>query len=141
VLTAKNTNMKIFFFAGLLAVIISSCTQPSKDLATVEIGMSKSEVSGSIGEPKTKNVVNNTEVWDYADSGRTVVFRKDTVYSIMTSPKARLDSMKVWVDSADNKSKKVLGKLGEKLNNAGNKLENAAGKAGVRLKRDTSKSY
>ncbi|HEY0056751.1 MAG TPA: outer membrane protein assembly factor BamE [Pedobacter sp.] len=132
--------MRIFFLAILSAIVVSSCTQTNKDLATVEIGMTKSEVSGSIGEPKTKNVVNNTEVWDYADSGRTVVFRKDTVYSIMTSPRARLDSMKVWVDSADNKTKKVLGKVGEKLNNAGDKLENAAGKVGVRLKRDTSKS-
>ncbi len=131
--------MKNSFLALTTVIIISACNRPSKDLAMVEIGMSKSEVGGSIGEPKTKNVVNNTEVWDYADSGRTVVFRKDTVYSIMTSPKARLDSMKVWVDSADNKTKKVLGKVGEKLNNAGDKLENAAGKVGVRLKRDSSK--
>ena len=139
--TSSPQIMKKISFALIIAIAAGSCTQPSKDLANVEIGMSKTEVSEAIGEPKTKNVVNNTEVWDYADSARTVVFRKDTVYSIMTSPKARLDSMKVWVDSADTKTKKVFGKVGEKLKKAGDKLQNAAGKVEGKAKEDTSKSY
>ena len=125
----------------LTVLIAGSCTRPSKDLAAVEIGMSKTEVSAAIGEPKTKNVVNNTEIWDYTDSGRTVVFRRDTVYSVMTSPRARLDSMKEWVDSADNKTKKVFGKVGEKLEKAGDKLKDAAGNVRARTTKDTSESH
>ena len=123
--------MKSIFFAATIAVFVSSCSQPKKDLATIEIGMTKTEVSSVVGEPKKKNVINKTEVWDYPDSGRTVVFRKDTVYSIMTSPKARLDSMNVWMDSTNTKVKTELRKVGDKLENAGEKIKS-------KIKRDST---
>ena len=118
--------MKTVFFTLIAAIIISSCSRPSKDLATVEIGMTKAEVTGIVGEPKKKNVVNETEIWDYPDSNRTVVFRMDTVYSIMTSARARLDSMSVWMDSTNNKVKKSFDKVGDKLENASEKIQDKA---------------
>lgn len=116
--------MKTAFFTIISAILISGCSRPSKDLATVEIGMTKAEVTGIVGEPKKKNVVNETEIWDYPDSNRTVVFRMDTVYSIMTSARARLDSVSVWMDSTNNKVKKGFDKVGDKLEDAGDKIQN-----------------
>jgi hypothetical protein len=86
--------------------------------------MTKAEVTGVVGEPKKKNVINNTEIWDYPDSNRTVVFRVDTVYAIMTSARARLDSVSHWMDSTNSKVKTGLGKVGDKLENAGDKIKN-----------------
>ena len=63
--------------------------------------MTKQEVLGIVGEPEKKDVINKTEVWDYPDSARTIVFRADTVYSVMTSPKARLDSVASWLDTTN----------------------------------------
>lgn len=130
--------MKPLFLTFLSAVILSSCTRPAKDLATVEIGMTRTEVAGIVGEPEKKNVVNNTEIWDYPDSNRTVVFRMDTVYSIMTTAKARLDSLNIWMDSTNNKAKKGFGKVGEQLKNAGEKLEEVGQNVEDKLKRDTN---
>lgn len=114
--------MKTLFVTLITAIILSSCGRPSKDLATVEIGMTKTEVTSIVGEPLKKNVVNETEIWDYPDSNRTVVFRKDTVYAIMTSARARVDSMEAWMDTAGTKVKKGLGKIGDKLEKAGDKI-------------------
>lgn len=125
--------MKSTFFIFLLAIIFSSCSRPQKDLATVEIGMTKAEVTEIVGEPKKKNVINKTEIWDYPDSNRTIVFRMDTVYSIMTSARARLDSISIWMDSTNTKVKKGFGKIGDKLENAGDKIQD-------KVKRDTSKA-
>lgn len=125
--------MKSTFFIFLLAIIFSSCSRPQKDLATVEIGMTKAEVTKVVGEPKKKNVINKTEIWDYPDSNRTIVFRMDTVYSIMTSARARLDSISIWMDSTNTKVKKGFGKIGDKLENAGDKIQD-------KVKRDTSKA-
>ena len=120
--------MKTLFFTIITTIFLSSCSRPSKDLATVEIGMTKAEVTGIVGEPKKKNVINETEIWDYPDSNRTVVFRMDTVYSIMTSARARLDSISVWMDSTNNKVKKGFGKVGDKLEEASDKIQDKAPK-------------
>jgi hypothetical protein len=125
--------MKITFFILLTAITLSSCSRPAKDLATVEIGMTKTEVTGIVGEPKKKNVINETEIWDYPDSNRTIVFRMDTVYSIMTSAKARLDSINLWMDSTSTKAKKSFGKIGDKLEKAGDKIKE-------KTKRDSAKT-
>lgn len=125
--------MKSAFFILLSAIAISSCSRPSKDLATVEIGMTKAEVTRIVGEPKKKNVINKTEIWDYPDSNRTIVFRMDTVYSIMTSARARLDSISIWMDSTNTKVKKSFGKIGDKLEDAGEKIKE-------KTKRDSAKA-
>ncbi len=122
----------IIILSTLLSTFIA-CNRPSKELATVEIGMTKTEVVNIVGEPPKKEVVNKTEVWDYPDSARTVVFRADTVYAIMTSPKARLDSMSRWLDTTNQKVKKGFGKVGDKLDNAADKIKD-------KFKKDTSGS-
>jgi outer membrane protein assembly factor BamE (lipoprotein component of BamABCDE complex) len=126
--------MKNVFFILITTLIVSACSRPSKDLATVEIGMTKAEVTGIVGEPKKKNVLNNTETWDYPDSSRIIIFRKDTVYSIMTSPKARIDSLDVLMDSTGSKLKKGINKVGNKLEKAGDKIRNKETK-------DTTKNW
>lgn len=118
--------MKTLFLTLLSAILLGSCSRPERDLAAVEIGMTKAEVTNLVGEPKKKDVINETEIWTYPDSSRTVVFRLDTVYSIMTSPKARLDSINIWMDSTGNKIEKGLEKVGDKLKNAVDKVENEA---------------
>jgi len=123
--------MKNIIICASLITVFVACNRPSRDLATVEIGMTKTEVINIVGEPPKKEVVNKTEVWDYPDSARTVVFRADTVYAIMTSPKARLDSMSKWLDSTNQKVKKGFGKVGDKLDNAADKIKD-------KLKKDTS---
>jgi outer membrane protein assembly factor BamE (lipoprotein component of BamABCDE complex) len=124
--------MKTLFFTLISILFLSSCSRPAKDLATVEIGMTKEQVTAIVGEPIKKNVINKTEIWDYPDSNRTIVFRMDTVYSIMTSARARLDSMNIWVDSTNTKAKKGLSKIGDKI-------ENVSEKIGDKLKRDSTK--
>lgn len=103
------------FFAG--------CSPSPKKLGGVEYGMSKAEVVAAVGEPTKKNVVNQTEIWDYPDSSRTIVFRMDTVYSIITSAKARADSMSLWLDSTNTKAKNTLGEIGEGIEDAADKVK------------------
>jgi hypothetical protein len=125
--------MKSTFFILLAAIALGSCSRPAKDLATVKIGMTKAEVTEIVGKPRKKNVINQTEIWDYPDSNRTIVFRMDTVYSIMTSARARLDSVSVWMDSTNTKVKKSFGKIGDKLEDAGDKIKE-------KTKRDSAKT-
>lgn len=120
----KFNFMKRFIMLSVSALaVLCACNRPKKDLASVTIGMTKTEVVNMIGEPKKKDVINKTEIWDYTDSSRTVVFRADTVYSIMTSPKARLDSVAGWLDSTNQKVKKGFGNIGEKVDNAADKIK------------------
>lgn len=114
--------MKSFTYSFLI-LTLAACSRPAKDLASVKIGMTREEVLGMVGEPKKKDVINKTEIWNYTDSSRTIVFRADTVYSIMTSPQARLDSMSIWLDSTNNKIKKGFNKVGDKLENVADKVE------------------
>jgi len=123
--------MKTLFLTFISAILLSSCSRPAKDLATVEIGMTKAEVTGIVGEPQKKNVINKTEIWDYPDSNRTIVFRMDTVYSIMTTAKARLDSINIWMDSTNNKMKDGFKKIGDKIENASDRIEG-------KMKRDSN---
>ncbi|MBC8052623.1 MAG: outer membrane protein assembly factor BamE [Sphingobacteriaceae bacterium] len=125
--------MKALFFILVSTILISGCSRSEKGLATVEIGMSKTDVSAIVGEPAKKNIINQTEIWDYTDSSRTIVFRKDTVYAIMNSPRARIDSMDVWLDSTGSNVKKGLNKIGDKLENAGDKIKNT-------VRRDSAKA-
>ena len=125
--------MKIYFLSAIAIFSILACNRPAKDLASVEIGMTKDEVVSTVGEPEKKDVINKTELWNFTDSSRTVVFRQDTVYAIMTSPKARLDSMAAWVGKTNDKVKKGFG-------NIGNKIEKAADKIEDKLDRDSTKS-
>ena len=125
--------MKTLIKILLPALFLAACSRPAKELGEVTIGMTKQEVLGIVGEPEKKDVINKTEVWDYPDSARTIVFRADTVYSVMTSPKARLDSVASWLDTTNQKVKKGFGNIGEKV-------EGAADKVRDRLKKDSTKT-
>ncbi len=112
--------------------LLAACTPKPKTLSVVTIGMTKAEVVATIGEPAKKNVINKTELWDYPDSSRTVVFRMDTVYTIITSAKARIDSVGMWLDKTDNKIENQLGDLVDKVDSAGKHIKN-------KLRKDSTK--
>ena len=125
--------MKALLTLFIAVFILLACNRPAKDLGSVRIGMTKPQVVAIVGEPEKKDVINKTELWNFTDSSRTVVFRADTVYAIMTSPKARLDSMASWVGKTNEKVKKGFGNIGEKIENATDKVEK-------KLKKDSTKS-
>jgi hypothetical protein len=134
VLSLKHlTLMKAYLITIISITALFACSRPTKDLASVEIGMSKSQVQAIVGEPEKKDVINKTEVWNFTDSSRTVVFRADTVYAIMTSPQARLDSIASWVGKTNEKVKKGFGNIGDKIENAADKVED-------KLDKDSTKS-
>lgn len=110
-----------------------SCSPSPKKLSTVETGMSKEEVIAIVGNPPNKNVVNKTEIWDYPDSNRTIIFRMDTVYRIITSAEARADSVGMWLDKTDDKLKDQFKDLAGKADSTADKIKN-------KLTRDSSKS-
>lgn len=114
--------MKLLYIA-LLGFCFAGCSPAPKKLGAVEYGMSKPEVVSIVGEPAKKNVVNKTEIWDYPDSSRTIVFRMDTVYSIITSAKARADSMGLWLDSTNSKAKNALNKIDDGVKRAADKVK------------------
>ena len=130
--------IKTYYFLNLnvvissLLLLLAACSHSPKDLATVEKGMSKEEVISIVGNPENKNVVNSTEIWDYPDSNRTIVFRKDTVYTILTSPEARADSVGRWLDKTNEKVKDGLGDLAEKAENAGERIKDGLKKDSAR---------
>lgn len=115
--------MKVYLVSILiLAAVAGSCNRRPKDLATLERGMTRTEVLAIVGEPQKKDVINSTEIWVYPDSARTVVFRKDTVYTILTTTQARLDSMASWIGKTDGKLEKGFKKAGAKLDSAVKKI-------------------
>lgn len=121
-----------FLFSLLFPLtLFISCTQTPKKLGTIETGMSKEAVIAIAGQPSGKNVINKTEIWNYPDSNRTVVFRADTVYTILTSPEARADSVGKWLDKTDDKLKDQLGDLAEKADSVGSHIVK-------KLKKDSS---
>lgn len=109
--------------ASILLFTAVSCSNTPKSLSVVETGMSKEEVLTIVGEPKSRNVVNETEIWDYPDSSRTVIFRKDTVYHILTSPEARADSIGMWLDKTNERVKDGLENITDKAARAGEKIK------------------
>lgn len=111
----------IIFFIGLL---LAGCADKQKSLGDIEKGMSKSEVISLAGEPAEKNNIGLAELWVYPDSNRTVVFRSDTVYDIMTSTEARIDSIASGLDSTGKEIKEKTLELGEKIDSLGNELRN-----------------
>lgn len=95
----------------LLGWAFSSCSNP-KDFSSIQTGMTKSEVSTLAGQPDKHNDVGETSFWAYRDADRTVVFRSDTVYNIITSTEARMDSINQSLQEADDKIERGLEKVG-----------------------------
>lgn len=123
-----------FCMLSIFGIFLMACHHSPKKLAVVTTGMSKGEVLGMVGEPKNKNIINETEVWDYPDSSRTIIFRMDTVYTIITSPSARADSLGKWLDKTDKKVKDQLGEVADKAGEAGKKLINKVQDDSVKVK-------
>ncbi len=121
--------IKKFFLYMLLPMLMAgACSNEPKKLSIVQKGMTSQMVFDIMGMPSSKNNIGDTEVWTYPDSNRVVVFRKDTVYRIYTSPKARIDTLG-----------KQLGNAGESAASAINDAAKALEDAGKQVKQDLHK--
>jgi hypothetical protein len=104
--------------------IIFACNKQQKDFSQIKKGMNKNEVLALAGEPTKKNNLGVAEFWTYDAANRTVVFRKDTVYNIMTSSEARIDSLKMSTEETGEKIKQGAKETGQGLKEKTKKLEN-----------------
>ena len=103
---------------------MSSCSEKPKDFATVTTGMTKEQVLEQVGEPTKKNEVLLADLWVYADADRTVVFRKDTVYDIITSAEARIDSIEAGLQRTGRDVKNKLDATGDTIDSASLRIKN-----------------
>lgn len=106
----------------LLSFIMASCSENVKDLSSVKTGMTSQEVLKHAGEPDQKQDVGIADLWIYEKADRTVVFRKDTVYDIITSADARFDSIKTTLDNIGDKIEKQADKAGDRLDSVSRRL-------------------
>ncbi len=124
--------MKSYLLIILSAILFTSCAEKKKDFANVSTGMTKQEVISQVGEPSKKNDILLAELWVYEKADRTIVFRKDTVYDIITSANARVDSIAA--------SLKEKGKEGEeKLKSVGDTIDSAVLRIRNKIMGDSSK--
>lgn len=108
----------------MLAVFLCiACDRKQKDFSTVKIGMTKEEVIGIVGQPGKKNDI-GIQLWVYPDADRTIVFRDDTVYSVITSAKARIDSIKNSLEKAGENVEKSLNKMGDSIDSTATSIKN-----------------
>lgn len=122
----KKPIISIFILA-----VIAACSRAPKDFSGVHTGMRKEEVVLAAGEPSKKNNIEIAELWTYTAQDRTVIFRADTVYDIITSANARTDSIRASIGKAEDKLKSGTKKLGKKIDTTFKKLED-------RFDRDTN---
>ncbi len=115
--------MKTIVMIFALAIAMTACGKKPKDFSTIKPGMTKPEVTMSAGNPDKQNDIGETSFWAYRDADRTVVFRKDTVYTIITSTEARLDSINGMLQKADDKIATGLGKVGDALDNTSARIK------------------
>jgi len=106
--------------------IIFGCSRNSKDFSSVRVGMTSKEVLVHAGEPDKKNDLGIADLWIYERADRTVVFREDTVYDIITSADARIDSIKTSLDNLGDKIENQAEKAADRLDSARRKLENSS---------------
>ena len=114
---------KILLF---VALIMLGCSESAKHLSTVKVGMTSQEVLTHAGEPDKKSNMGIAQLWVYESADRTVVFRKDTVFDIITSANARIDSIKTSLDNLGDKIESQAEKAGDRLENAGKELKENA---------------
>lgn len=121
---------KLFTF--LLPLSLLSCREAPKDFSSVSIGMTKDEVTSAVGEPTKKNELAVVDIWVYPDADRSVVFRKDTVYNIVTSSEARIDSIETSIERTGDKVGSSLNRLGDSLERTGQQIKD-------KFRRDTTR--
>lgn len=112
-------NKSIILF---LAVIVSACSENTKDFSSVKVGMTSLEVLEYAGEPNKKQDIGVADLWVYEQADRTVVFRQDTVYDIITSANARIDSVKMTLENVGDKIENQAEKAVDKIDSLGNRL-------------------
>lgn len=88
--------------------------------------MTSQEVTSLVGEPDRKHKMGVADFWVYSKADRTVVFRKDTVYDVITSAEARIDSIKTSLDKFGDKIENQAEKATEKLDSVGRNLKKSA---------------
>lgn len=115
--------MKRTLLSFFIAALIAGCTSAPKDFSGVRSGMTKEQVVQAAGEPAKKNNIEVAELWTYPAQDRTVVFRADTVYDIITSAEARTDSIRSTIGKAEEKLKSGSKSLGKKIDTTFRKLE------------------
>jgi hypothetical protein len=129
--------MKKYLIILLSIVALGSCTEKQKEFSTVQKGMTKEEVIQQVGQPTTKRDILVAEVWKYDLADRTVVFRNGTVYDIITSTEARIDSIEATL-KATGKSLKETGKdLKERLDRTGDTIDSSSRRLKDNIDRDT----
>jgi hypothetical protein len=111
---------------GIFIIILAGCSGQPKSFSEVKTGMTNKEVLQNAGEPDKKQSIGVADLWTYQTANRTVVFRQDTVYDIVTSANARVDSIKSVLN-------KVGGKADRAAEKAGSAIKKGAGKAGRKI--------
>lgn len=119
-MNVKSKEMKLLL--GCILLILAGCSPQPKSFSSVKIGMSSREVVQSVGEPDKKQSIGVADLWTYTSADRTLVLRRDTVYDVITSANARVDSIKT-----------TLGVIG-------NKVETEAEKAAKAIKKGADKA-
>lgn len=115
--------MKLIFLAATV-LLLASCSEKSKDFSSVRVGMTSEEVLQHAGEPTKKRDIAVANLWVYENANRTVVFRKDTVYDIITSADARLDSIEGSLDNLGDKIENQAEKAGHRIDSVSRSLRN-----------------
>ncbi|MEJ7694896.1 hypothetical protein [Daejeonella sp.] len=115
--------MKNYLITILCCIMLSSCTEKQQEFSSVKKGMTKEEVIKQVGEPTSKRDVLVAEMWKYDLADRTVVFRNGAVYDIITSTKARVDSIESTLKGAGKEIKEKLQQTGNTIDSAGRRLK------------------
>jgi len=125
--------MKRLLLTTILPLSFLSCREAPKDFSSVSIGMTKDEVTAAAGEPAKKNELAVIDVWVYPQADRSVIFRKDTVYNIVTSSEARIDSIETSLERTGDKVGSSLNRLGDSLEKTGQQIKD-------KFRRDTTRN-
>lgn len=112
---------QIILFSLLL---LTSCAEKQKQFANIKTGMTKEQVLQQAGEPSKKNDILISELWVYKNEDRTVVFRKDTVYDIITSANARIDSIEAKLKETGKDVREKLKSAADTIDSASLKIKN-----------------
>ncbi len=116
--------MRNYLIAVLILAMFSSCAEKQKNFANIKTGMTKEQVLQLAGEPSKKNDILVSDLWVYNDADRTVVFRNDTVYDIITSANARIDSIEATLKETGREVKEKLKSTGDTIDSASLKIKN-----------------
>lgn len=116
--------MKHYLSVILILLLFSACAERPKDFKNISIGMTKEEVRAQVGEPEKKNDILLADLWIYEGANRTIVFREDTVYNILTTTKARVDSIEASLKETGKDVKKKLKSTGDTIDSAALRIRN-----------------